>query len=172
MALDDQLKVVNASGFLFQLRIEEVARASLAKTCWEVFAAEHPWTMANGDRGGFLDLILRQYSMRIVIECKRVREGKWIFLVPDVDRAPQQVNRLLWTHRQEGKRELSGYHQFRIEPKTLAASYCVVQGSGENDAPMLERFAGGLLAATDALAAQELAAGTASDTATTVSTFL
>jgi len=158
MAAEDLLKIVNASGFLFQLRAEHEARAVMDKTGWAIHAVEHPWSSDDADRGGFIDLILRYAggSLRLVIECKRVQDGKWIFLVPKAEHEPKPANRLLWTHKQKGRADLIGYENFLVRPMTPGSAYCVVRGTGEGDTPMLERLANLVLASADAFAKQEL----------------
>src|SRR5262249_25748498 len=75
-------KIVNASGFLFQLRVENEIETTQLDHRWTVLAREHPWQDVASDRNGYIDLVLGKANVRLVIECKRTRDADWIFLVP------------------------------------------------------------------------------------------
>jgi hypothetical protein len=86
--MDDKqlLSIVNASGFPFQLRVQQVIRESQSQHMWGVISAEHRWAIPEENREGFIDLVLeawprRMMSVRMVLECKRVRGGCWVFLL-------------------------------------------------------------------------------------------
>ncbi len=76
------LKLVNSSGFLFQERIEEEIRTTHSKHGWKVLVREHRWEIEEPAAGGFIDLVLKRGNFRLVVECKRLREGHWVFLTP------------------------------------------------------------------------------------------
>jgi hypothetical protein len=79
----DLLKQVNAGGFLLQLRLEEEIRRLRSNQGWEVIAGEHHWMHPETGTFGFIDLIVGCGIVRLVIECKRPRDGSWIFLAPE-----------------------------------------------------------------------------------------
>src|SRR5437899_12872372 len=82
-APDDATSVLNASGFLFQLRVEEEVKAGRGSHAWAVAAREHPWDHEKSGRSGFADLVLTNGGMaRFVVECKRSRQAHWYFIVP------------------------------------------------------------------------------------------
>lgn len=156
-------KLVNSSGFLFQLRVEHEILQSFRSHGWQVLTREHAWADAESKVGGFIDLVLENPTnlARIVVECKRPRDANWVFLVPnqmpdDVTRASAQ-----WTsHRVTSDQQLSpmgGWFDFWIIPGSQEAEFCVVRGSGEEDRGMLERLSGNLLVALDCLAREEQA---------------
>lgn len=80
---DDLAKLVNRSGFLFQLAVEEHVRQSSPSHGWDVLAREYPWHTRDQARSGFIDFVAGKDFLRAVVECKRTQGGEWIFLVPE-----------------------------------------------------------------------------------------
>src|SRR5690349_11903443 len=91
----------NDSGFLLQLRVAHEVKQTSGTHGWAVLVSEHPWRSPEGDREGFIDLVLSNSlgsgMVRMVIECKR-KPVPWIFLIPDVaaDSAGQTRARCMW----------------------------------------------------------------------------
>ena len=77
--------IINASGFLFQLRIENELRENVIApdSRWKIVGREHRWVNPSTGYEGFIDLLLDTGTLILVIECKRVTEGHWVFLVPE-----------------------------------------------------------------------------------------
>jgi hypothetical protein len=153
-AQDDLYGLVNASGFQFQLAIENLIKSVPE---WQVAVTEHAWTNRDGGAGGFIDAVIENSAgvLRLVVECKRVREGRWVFLVPNDSRRIETF----WTAVSSGRPECgvaSGVEGLSFEPKSPQSGFCVVRGTGEGQQPMLERLAGTLLDATEALADEQL----------------
>jgi hypothetical protein len=83
---DQLLSVVNASGFPFQIRVAHLVRETAARRGWTVLVSEHPWTDEETGENGFIDVVLGRdddYSLRLVIECKRAKDSQWVFISPD-----------------------------------------------------------------------------------------
>jgi hypothetical protein len=160
MADDKALRdLANASGYLFQLAVEHAIRSHPTDVGWSVLAREHPWTDAGTGESGYADLILGSSTfpvVRIVIECKRVRDGTWLFLGEGHE---QRTRRMCcrWVCRKQESRETAGWDDLAISPESPQAAFCAVRGSGERDSPFLERIARRLLAATESIAGVELA---------------
>lgn len=154
---DDLRKIVNASGFLFQLRVEDEIRRTHDDHNWSVSSHEHPWKNQKTGIDGFIDLVIEQSCDRIVIECKRVKDANWIFLIPSKSNFDIKKTRCLYTF-QEGNTSSpsSGWHDFDVLPSSKQAEFCIVRGQGENDKSMLERIAFNLLNAVDSFALEEL----------------
>jgi hypothetical protein len=76
------MRLVNSSGFPFQLRVaDQIRRLDPICGC-ELLLQEHPWRAEDG-REGFIDIVIRNSEAdRMVPECKRTRDAEWIFLVP------------------------------------------------------------------------------------------
>lgn len=154
----DPVDIVNASGFPFQVRVENEVMATVDSHGWAVKAREHRCLdLATGDEG-FLDLVLGKNSNRIAIECKRLKNARWAFFVQPHDKNLGRGQFLKETKIVIGpgyqplfEREFAS---LSIAPSTPASAFCVVVG-GRDDRPQLERIAGDLLRRMEALADQE-----------------
>jgi hypothetical protein len=96
---------VNASGLLYQLRVESEVQATRDSHQWQVLAREHPWHNAESGKSGYIDLILDNGpiqrggggQIRLVIECKRISgDAAWVFLAPDISPKNATVVRSMW----------------------------------------------------------------------------
>lgn len=152
MNSEDLDKLVNASGFGLQIRLETAIRES-GDHRWSVVSSEHPWQ--TGADLGFADLVLRAGEATAVIECKRTRGGTWVFLVPAPEDRLRAVAHVSWIAGNGAGRIVAGSDVQEFRPTSYNSSFCVVRGSGENDRPLLERLCTTLLLSCDALAVQE-----------------
>jgi hypothetical protein len=151
----DLSKIVNASGFLFQLRVEEEVK-SISNYCnLEVLAREHPWVDIESGKSGYIDLILADGIVRLVIECKRTKDAKWVFLMTK-DKSPGGLARYLWISSRDKQEYRSGWFDLFTNPTSHFSEFCVVRGQGEGDSPMLERISSTLLDAVECLAVEEV----------------
>ena len=152
----DLLNLINASGFLFQLKIEQEISATHASHGKSVLAREHKWVDFKSGQEGFIDLITSAGTNgKIIIECKRVRDAEWVFLVPH-DAQNTKSARVLWTKRFSDTRQGAAWDEFGFDPESLEAEFCIVRGHGENQRPMLERLSAILIRSVEALADEEL----------------
>ncbi len=153
------LNIVNTSGFLFQLRVEHEIRQVVQKyySDWSIPVREHRWIDPPRDEE-FIDLVLQSGIGRMVIECKRLTDAQWLFLIPDNQSVTQQA-RLYWTDRIDGFQDMSEWGEFTILPESPESSFCTTRGQGETDQPMLERVASTLLRSVESLANEELTLG-------------
>jgi hypothetical protein len=156
---NDYLNVVNKSGFLFQNRIEKDIE-TMKPGDWYPITYEHRWVDPFDGKEGYIDLILGYGIERMVVECKKVTDAKWIFLVPD-NHAETNQARLLWTHEglipnESFRKKISEWHNFRTKSTSLESLFCIVRGQGENDTPMLERLSSSVLRSVESLAKEEL----------------
>jgi len=146
------LKLLNASGYLFQLAVEDVAKNS---NKFEEVMRELPWRNSETGTGGFADLLFSYGMVRIVVECKRPKDGIWLFLVDkDVKEAFRAKCR--WVDSKPGKKDLSGWDDIAIIPGSIESEICIIRGQGEENSPLLERLSNVLLESVDALAAEEI----------------
>lgn len=81
---DPLTRLVNASGFAFQIGLEHQITQSRDQHRWVVMSREH----GSG-------------NLRLVLECKRPRDGTWMFLVPG--EAVKEENRVRVCGRWEGQ---------------------------------------------------------------------
>lgn len=147
----NMLKLLNASGYLFQLAVEDVAKNS---SKIEVVMRELPWRNSETGSGGFIDLLFSYGIVRIVVECKRPKDGTWLFLV-NKDAIEVVRTKCCWVESQPGKTDLSGWDDIAIIPGSLESEICIIRGQGEENSPLLERLSNILLESVDALAAEE-----------------
>jgi hypothetical protein len=145
--------LVNASGFVLQLGLEHAIRESQRSHGWDVVSREHPWSSPEGS--GFVDLILSKGIVRLVLECKRVRDGAWVFLAPE-DSRPTTGFRCQWAQGAKDLKDLVGWDDFALAPESCEADFCVIRGTGEKDRSLLERIAAGLIESLPSLAIEEL----------------
>ncbi len=156
---DDLLNIVNKSGFLFQARMEKEIESTKPGN-WTPIAHEHRWVDPLDKKEGYIDLILEYGIERMVVECKKVSDAKWFFLVPN-NQAKTKRAKLLWTFegliKQEAyRKKISAWHNFQTKADSWEALFCIVRGQGENDTPMLERLSSQLLRSIENLANEEL----------------
>ena len=152
--------IVNASGFMLQIGLRTAVEQTQRRHRFEIEAMEHPWRTA--EQTGFIDLIIGRNLVRLVCECKRSRDGNWVFAVerdaPEGDRV-----RFHWTRF--GKSHLfGGWFNFGLSTTSHESQFCMIRGSGENDSPLLERIASRLLVSVEALAAEETSLRVVRDT--------
>jgi hypothetical protein len=92
---EDLIKLINKSGFPFQLRVEHEIQRTKSDHKWELASREHPWSSTtNNELYGYIDLVLNHSEMpgdRLVVECKRIkgddeRQLQWLFLIPEGSR--------------------------------------------------------------------------------------
>jgi hypothetical protein len=146
--------IANASGFLFQLRVAHLISAT--SSGWSVLAEEHPWKDPETGEDGFIDLVIARDPLRLVLECKRVSEGAWIFLVRQGTQASTERTRGFVTSNPTNGPKAGGWEEFNLLPEAPESAFCIVRGTGEADRPLLERLAARTAAATEAFGSQEL----------------
>ena len=114
--------LVNRSGFPFQLAVERDIRSTHAQHHFGVEATELPWS------GGFVDLVLRNGNILVVMECKRVDSDAWVFLVPQGQSMNQVGCRLEWYNGSAPDREQFTPRQIS---KMFCAEFTMCEGSPE-----------------------------------------
>jgi hypothetical protein len=158
MPSDDSklVKLVNASGFLFQLKVEQLISETSEDHGKSILAREHKWVDSSDGNEGFIDLITSAGTNgKIIIECKRVRDADWVFLVP-YDAKETKNTRVPWSRRISDAHQGVAWDDFGFKPESLEAEFCVIRGQGEKQTPMLERLSGILVASVESLANEEL----------------
>lgn len=149
---------VNSSGFPLQLGIERIVEESKFRRGWHVIAREQPWRNEESKTGGFVDLVIEdQHRVQaMVIECKRVRDASWVFLVPNERETLRgRVNAWVRYDKDESNKYFD-WHDLMVDPATQESEFCVIAGEGSKSRTMLERTAAELVDATEALAFEEL----------------
>ena len=74
-------KHVNNSGFPLQIGLAHQVKSTTSRHGWKVLYQEHSWK--NESEAGFIDLVLedKHRTWLMNIECKRVLDTSWLFLV-------------------------------------------------------------------------------------------
>ncbi|MFI5331364.1 MAG: hypothetical protein ACHQ2F_10095 [Desulfobaccales bacterium] len=148
--------IANSSGFPLQIRVANIAESS---SRWKVLLKEHPWRSDETGSEGFLDLVLFKPGLHkrdvMVIECKRVKQSQWVFLIPD-PQPSRQYNTCVW----ETKYTYENWKNFdwvdrMVEPDSYESQFCAIPGQEQGRRNLLERTAVELIQATEALAGQE-----------------
>lgn len=153
------LSLANSAGYLLQLRVQhEIETSAAAAHGWTVPVIEHYWKHPDTGRHGYIDLVAAEQGLRLVVECKRVREADWVFLVPSYKTEVARL-RCLWTARVQGKPNRIGWNDFQARTTSYESGFCVVRGHADRDRPMLERLADDLIPSVEALAFEETAIG-------------
>ncbi len=148
--------IVNASGFLFQLRVEHAIRKSSNQHGWKVVSREHPWEDPESGGEGFIDLVLMHKAKCMIVECKRPRDASWVFLVPDDSHPEVQQVRCQVADYKTSQTPLGYWEDLNMEPSSPEAEFCVIRGKDKDSSPILERWSGGLLKALECFAQEEL----------------
>lgn len=164
---EDLRKLVDSTGFAFQFAVEE----SVKGTPFSVVATEHAYVHPRTGAKGFADAILSDEAVRFVVESKRVRDGNWIFLQPQdrksLSAARSQRAEVFWTAVSARGRGVqtdtgepidrgTGVDAFDCNPTSPQCPFCIVRGASDDQQSMLERLAGRLLEATEAIADEQM----------------
>lgn len=175
---DETLKHIWKSGFPFQLRVEDEVRNTHSTHGWSIATREHPWTNAENESSGFIDLVLQQdqfVTYRMVMECKRVkaddkRQLQWVFLIPEKEQQETQMASCLevggtttattsiggpnpgtekWDHVQL-------WENVNVLPKSFESSICVLPSDDSKRQPILEGLASGVIDSVEGLGQEEI----------------
>jgi hypothetical protein len=146
-------KIVNASGFPLQIRLKHLVQNNRQKQSWEVITEEHPWKNNLSGASGFLDLILEEINKTqvLLIECKRVKDSQWVFLIPSENPGQYRLFRP-WTTYLPG---WFNWKDWEVSPPSFESTFCTVPGQDSKAKPMLERIASDIVEATEAYAEEE-----------------
>jgi len=154
----DKLKeMVNRSGFPLQIGLAHHVQSTTELHGWQVLYQEHAWRNKQESTDGFVDIVLadKSASIILVIECKRVLDSSWIFLLPNKDGGGRRHAKA-WVSRYDGSNfKYFDWKDVTLEPTTPESSYCIIPGQDAKSKPMLERVASEVIFATEALAAED-----------------
>jgi len=147
------LDEVNRSGFPFQIAVEHFIKTRSTEPSWRVVASEVPWS------GGYVDLVIRHGPVVAIVECKRVQNQSWTFLVESTSEPLVTAARVLYHRRFYGPDTLNvGFRRQVIDADidwvepSYESRYCVVAPRKEKPIRELEGIASELVAACRELA--------------------
>lgn len=146
---------VNRSGFPLQIALQSLVERTRSHHECRVIFSEHFWLNPRDGRSGFIDLILEDGPEEtvFVVECKRVVNCSWIFLIDDMKQMERRHAKAWVTEIREPPR--FGFQEVQPAPMTPESQYCVVDGQDPKDRPMLERLASILVSSTEGFAREE-----------------
>lgn len=149
-------KVANSSGFALQLGVIHSINQSRD---WRVVVEEHPWRSQERGSEGFIDIVAMNSHPgfgAMVIECKRVRQAAWVFLIPKTSPSLSGHVTVWYTRRTESNWIKSGWARCQADPSTYQSQYCAIPGQDQGRRTLLERTASDLIESVEALAYQEV----------------
>lgn len=154
--------IADSSGFPLQIRIANIVE-SLSN--WQVLVEEHSWLLEETNLSGFIDLVIENYQQygdiktdkfyAMLIECKRVKQAKWVFLVPEINKMKFTRARLWYSNSIGGTWNHFDWANCQVEPKSYESQFCAIPGMEQGRRNILERIASELSEATEAFARQE-----------------
>lgn len=151
-------RIVNGAGFLFEMAVEHAVET--AQSHWSLHARQHPYTDPVNGQPRFIDLVLAAGRQRLVIECKRPQDSRWVFVVPTGTKPQTDRIRIHWESSHPSEFNVAGVDEFRLFPQTPESSLCIMHGaSRDQKAPLLERECATLLDACRALLDDEKTIG-------------
>lgn len=149
------ISIANSSGFPLQIGISNVVRRS---SRWEVLLEEHPWRFEETGSEGFIDLVVLDRNSKLetlVIECKRVRQTAWVFLLPKLPSVQRSRATIFGSQIADSKWMHFGWEDRQADPVTYQSQYCSIPGQAQGRKNLLERTASELVFSVEALANQE-----------------
>jgi hypothetical protein len=154
--------IADSSGFPLQIKVSNIVDSIQG---WQVLIEEHPWLSEETNLGGFIDLIIENYQQYgenktdkfyvMLIECKRVKQAKWVFLVPETNKMKFTRARLWYSNSINGAWNHFDWVNCQVEPNSYESQFCAIPGMEHGRRNLLERTASELIEATEALARQE-----------------
>ena len=148
---------VNKSGFPLQIGLSNLVDDTTAQHGWKVVYTEHAWRNELSGTDGFVDLVLedRHTTSVLVVECKRVLNSTWTFLLHGKGSGSRRHGKG-WLTRAVASRVTSfNWQNLVLDPQSAESQYCVVPGQDPKGQPMLERTAAEVVDATEAIAAED-----------------
>lgn len=155
MNKDELSKLLNKSGFPFQIALKNVIESARKQNLhdWIVSEQELPWK--NEERGteGYVDLVLEGDSTKLVIESKRVlNNSNWLFLNASDSSEWKAIYDLRVTIDNQTIGHAS-WQKFFAHPISSMSEFCVIDGK---DRSMIEKNVGNLIDAIESFAVKDI----------------
>lgn len=141
--------IITSSGYPLQIRLQHEIANTGNQHKFIVEAAEHRWVNHETNEEGFVDLIAisSKINLRFVLECKKVTNGVWNFLIPNKQK--QKTTDIRCLHATQN---ILSWTKTYIEPSSHQSAFCIPENNGEKDNRPLEKYASELLLSTEYLA--------------------
>lgn len=148
------LKTANSSGFPLQIAVVHAVNESEK---WRVLFEEHPWQSDRTGAQGFIDIVAvtKNGYNALVMECKRVKQTAWVFLIPKESPSPRSQAKIWESWQRDSKWDKYGWENWQVEPSSYQSQYCAIPGQEQGRQNLLERTASELIDSVEALAEQE-----------------
>lgn len=148
---------VNQSGFPLQIGLTDLIQRTTAQHGWKVLFVEHSWKNELDNDSGFIDIVIedKHSTSVMLIECKRVLDSSWIFLVPNQKAKPRRHAKAWLTRYSRDCFKHLNWADLSLNPDSPESEFCVIPGQDPRSKPMLERVAAEVVSATEALALEE-----------------
>lgn len=150
-------EIVNQSGFPLQIGLAASIQNTTDQHGWRVLFVEHSWKNESDNESGFIDIVIEdKYRTSVMlIECKRVLDSSWIFLVPNPKANPRRHAKAWVTRYTQGRFKHLDWADLSLDPDSPESEFCVIPGQDPKSKPMLERIASDVVSATEALGLEE-----------------
>ncbi|GAB57348.1 hypothetical protein [Rheinheimera nanhaiensis] len=148
---------VNSSGFPLQIAIKNRVNDTYNKHGWRTRYTEHSWRNRTTGESGFIDLVLASQNgtQFLVVECKRVKDTSWIFLVEGQDKKTRRHTKCFVLNKSGVDMKRFEWLDLTLEPSTPQSQFCVVPGTDNRSQSLIERASAELVSATEALALED-----------------
>lgn len=148
---------VNASGFPLQIGIVNLINSTSGSHGWKVFHEEHSWHHEVTNQSGFIDLSLinKHGTVFLNVECKRVKDSDWIFLIDDERQLTRRHAKAFFFDKGSDKIKFFDWTDLVVDPECPESKYCVIPGGDKRSKSMIERVAADLICSTEAIVEEE-----------------
>lgn len=145
---------VNSSGFPLQIGLKNLIDDPSNHYAWRTLYTEHAWQNPNTGEAGFIDLVVCNSSgtQYFVIECKRVQDTSWIFLIEGEDIKRRRHAKSFIFNKSSANIKRFEWLDLTLDPSTPESQFCVIPGTGNNKKTLIERAAAELVSSTEGLA--------------------
>jgi len=149
--------VVDKSGLPLQIAIASQIASSTGPDAFRVLYAEHAWKLPDLNERGFIDLVLEdsRRTTLLAVECKRVLDTDWIFLIPQNERKKRSHAEAWLSYGSSIQMLCYDWADVTCSPDSHESSYCIIPKRDSKATSILETLASDLVNATEALAHEE-----------------
>lgn len=147
---------VNSSGFPLQIAIQHQVDEMYNRHGFKTIFSEHSWKNEETSESGFIDLILGNSvgTLYMTLECKRVKDTSWIFLIDQRSKATRRHAKTFVFTKTSGELKKFGWADLIISPDTPQSEFCVIPGTNNKSKSLIERTAAELVSSTEGFASE------------------
>jgi len=148
---------VNSSGFPLQIAIRNFVNETCSQHGWRTRYTEHSWKNKSTGESGFIDLVIgdQHGTNFLVVECKRVKDTSWIFLIEEQESKLRRHAKCFVFNKSGAELKRFEWLDLALEPSTPQSQFCVIPGTDNRSQSLIERASAELVSATEALAFED-----------------